>query len=324
MEVFESLADLIGNTPVVHLKHFAEGCDNKLLGKCEFMNPGGSIKDRIALNMVEEAEKTGKLKAGGGIVEATAGNTGIGLALVAALKGYKLIAVMSEKVSKDKVNMLETLGAEAVVVPSGKKRNDPEHFMNKAISIAEKNSYWLADQFNNPSNIEAHYKTTAREIWRQTDGTIDVLVAGAGTGGTLTGCGRYLKEQKAEVKIVLADPVGSLLADLVGGRESEGSSYLVEGIGQDFVPGNLDTSIIDDVISVSDSDSIKAAKRLWEKEAMFVGSSSGCIAHAAVAYIEKHRLKDKTVMAILPDGGRSYISTIYNPEWLQKMLPEFH
>lgn len=323
MEIYNSIEEMVGNTPILKLHRFGEGLGSSILAKCEFLNPGGSVKDRIGFYMVEEAERKGFLKPGGTIVEATAGNTGIGLAMAAAFKGYKLIAVMSEKVSKDKVNMLKCLGAETVVMPSGLSRSDPEHFMNKAITLAEQKGAWLADQFFNGSNVEAHYKSTGPEIWRQTEGAVDVLVAGVGTGGTLSGAGKYLKEMKSSVKVVLADPEGSMLKDLVAGKEATSSSYLVEGIGQDFVPGNFDMELVDDVISVSDRDSLAAAKQLFEKEALFVGSSSGCIAHAARQYaldIEKEN-NALNIVAILPDGGRSYMSTVYDPEWLALKLP---
>ena len=322
--VFDSLADLVGNTPLVRLDRFAPSQSSRLLAKCEFLNPGGSVKDRIAFNMIKRAEESGALQSGGTIVEATAGNTGIGLALAAALKNYKLVAVMSEKVSKDKVQTLRSLGAETVVVPSGKPRTDPDHFMNRALRIAQERNGWLADQFNNEHNIEAHYQSTGPEIWRQTGGVVDVLVAGVGTGGTLTGTGRFLKEMNPSLKIVLADPVGSMLADLVMGRTTASSSYLVEGIGQDFIPGNFDTSLVDEVISVSDNQSVAASHALLETEGMFVGSSSGCIAHASLEYIRKvgNASKEQTIVAILPDGGRGYMSTIYDPEWLDRNLPK--
>src|SRR5579885_1695307 len=218
MDVANSIEELVGNTPIVKLSRFGAALSHNLFGKCEFLNPGGSVKDRIAFHMVSKAERSGSLRPGGTIVEATAGNTGIGLALVAALRGYKLITVVSQKVSQDKVKFLQALKAEVVVCPSGKSIEDPEHFMNRARAIAESQGAWLADQFNNADNIEVHYKTTGPEIWRQTEGAVDVLVVGVGTGGTLTGAGRYLKERKRELKIVLADPVGSLLADLVQGK----------------------------------------------------------------------------------------------------------
>lgn len=322
MDVSDCLADLVGNTPLVRLRRLAPGLKHNLLGKCEFLNPGGSVKDRIAFHMVAAAEKAGILKPGGTIVEATAGNTGIGLALAAALGGYKLITVMSEKVSKDKVKMLEALGAEVVIVPAGKAISDPEHFMNRARALAESSGGWLADQFNNASNVEAHYQSTGPEIWKQTDGGVDVLVVGVGTGGTLTGAGRYLKERKPSLKIVLADPAGSMLAGLVRGEKSASASYIVEGIGQDFVPGNFDMSLVDDVVQVSDAESVRMAKLTLQKEAMFVGSSSGCILSAALTYGESMADERRNIVAILPDGGRGYISTIYDDDWLKTKLPQ--
>ncbi len=325
MDIHDSIADLIGNTPMVRLKRFGRSFESKgeLVAKCEFLNPGGSVKDRIAFHMVKKAEEKGLLKPGGTIVEATAGNTGIGLALAAALGGYKLIAVMSQKVSTDKVRMLESLGAEAIVVPSGTTRDHPEHFMNKAKSLAQEDGAWLCDQFFNEFNIEAHYQSTGPEIWKQTEGQVDAIVAGVGTGGTITGAGRYLKEKKPSLKVILADPKGSMLKALVEGKEPDSSSYLVEGIGQDFVPGNFDIDLVDKVIEVDDRSSIEAAKELWQTEAMFVGSSAGCIIHAARQYLlelEPEKEGRTMVVPILPDNGRSYMSTIYNPDWLAEKL----
>lgn len=318
--VANSIAQLVGNTPIVRMENICPGLKHNIFGKCEFLNPGGSVKDRIAFHMVAEAERSGRLKPGGTIVEATAGNTGIGLALVAALKGYKLITVMSEKVSKDKVNFLRALGSETIVLPGGKPISDPEHFMNRARALAEETGAWLADQFFNASNVEAHYQTTGPEIWEQMEGKVDALVVGVGTGGTLTGAGRFLKERKADLKVVLADPVGSMLADLVRGKDSSSSSYIVEGIGQDFVPGNFDMKLVDEVVQVSDENAIATAKELLRTEAMFVGSSSGCIVSAALTYCRGLEGTGKNIVAILPDGGRGYVSTIYDDEWLNAKL----
>jgi cystathionine beta-synthase len=321
MDVSNSLAELVGNTPLVKLSRFGRDLKHNILGKCEFLNPGGSVKDRIAFHMVERAEESGQLRPGSTIVEATAGNTGIGLALVAALKGYKLVVVMSEKVSSDKVKLLEALGAETVIVPGGRPITDPDHWMNQAKRIIEERGGWLADQFYNQSNVEAHYQTTGPELWEQTGGNIDVLVAGVGTGGTLTGAGRYLKERKKSLKIVLADPVGSMLTDLVQGKqESTGAPYIVEGIGQDFVPGNFDISLVDRALQVTDAESVETARQLFRDEAMFVGSSSGCIVSAAVKYAAELDGDNKNIVAILPDGGRGYISTIYDADWLKQKL----
>lgn len=317
----DSLADLVGNTPMVRLSRLACDLKHTVLAKCEFLNPGGSVKDRIAFHMVKKAEESGALLPGGTIVEATAGNTGVGLALAAALRGYKLITVMSAKVSSDKVKLLQALGAETVVVPAGKPISDPEHFMNRAREIAESKRAWLADQFNNDSNVQAHYEGTGPEIWKQTGAMVDIFVVGVGTGGTLTGAGRYLKEKNSALKIILADPVGSMLADLVKGDKSASSSaYLVEGIGQDFVPGNLDISLVDDVIQITDTESINTAKMLLAQEGMFVGSSSGCIIAAAMKISQRLPGEGKNIVAILPDGGRGYLSTIYDDDWLKQKL----
>ena len=320
--IANSLEELIGNTPIIRLSRFcqSENLKHTILGKCEFLNPGGSVKDRIAFHMVRKAEETGKLKPGGTIIEATAGNTGIGLAQVAAVRGYKLITVMSEKVSKDKVNFLRALGAETVVLPGGKPISDPDNFMNRARKMAEDTGAWLANQFYNETNAEGHYQSTGPEVWTQTGGEVDALVAGVGTGGTLSGTGRYLKEQKREVQVVLADPIGSSLADLVEGNESKSGSYLVEGIGQDFIPGNFDISLVDDVVRVADKDAVAMSKKVLATEGLFLGSSSGCIIAAAVEYSRRLSGENKNIVAILPDGGRGYLSTIYNEEWLSLKL----
>lgn len=322
MDVSNSLADIVGNTPIVRLSRFGVELKHNLLAKCEFLNPGGSVKDRIGFHMIARAEESGELHTPGQtIVEATAGNTGIGLALAAAMKGYRLVTVMSEKVSKDKVKLLEALGAETIILPSGKPITDPDHFMNRARAICAERGAWLANQFYNETNVEAHYQTTGPEIWRQTDGAVDVFVAGVGTGGTLTGVGRYLKERKSSVQVVLADPVGSMLADIVKGKQSASGSYIVEGIGQDFVPGNFDLSLVDDTVQVSDAESVATAKKLLADEGMFVGSSSGCIASAAVTYCRRLAGEGKNIVLVLPDGGRGYMSTIYDDAWLATKIP---
>lgn len=318
MQVLQSIAGAIGHTPMVRLNRFGAGLGHNLLAKCEFMNPGGSIKDRIAWFMVCQAEADGRLAPGGTIVEATAGNTGIGLAMVAALKGYKLTTVMSAKVSQDKVSLLKALGAEVIITPLGKASDDPDHFINRAKAIALSRGAWLADQFNNADNIRAHYQTTGPEIWEQTAGTVDVLMAGAGTGGTLSGAGRYLKEKKPSIKVVLVDPVGSVQADRFNDIASHSASYLVEGIGGDFIPNNLNLDILDAAIKISDQEAIKAAHELMEKEGLFVGSSSGCIVAAAVKYCRELTGTGHNIVAILPDGGRAYMSTIYDDTWLSE------
>lgn len=277
--ILHSIRDAIGNTPLVHAARYAAGWGHELLLKCEFMNPGGSVKDRIAFRLVEEAEQRGVIKPGDTLVEATAGNTGFGLGLVAALRGYKLITVLTTKASAEKVELMRAIGAEVVIVPKEAGPDDPNNFFNRARAIAaEQPNAWWVDQFGNPDNIAVHYEETAAEIWDQTSGRVDVFVAGIGTGGSVTGVGRYLRQRKPGVRIVLADPIGSVLADLVEGNPPpEPAGYIVEGIGQSKVPGNADLSVIDAAIRVSDADSIRATRRLFATEGIFAGSSSGCI-----------------------------------------------
>jgi len=316
----DSIADAIGQTPMVRLTRVYPGLRHNLLGKCEYLNPGGSVKDRIAAYMIAAAEKDGRLKPGGTLVEATAGNTGIGLAMMSALKGYKLVTVMSSKVSSDKVKLLQALGAEVVITPAGKPLDDPEHTLNKARAIAEARDGWMVNQFYNDDNVRAHYETTGPEIWSQTGGTVDVLVAGVGTGGTLTGAGRYLKEKKPSVQLILADPIGSKLAGVIQNREVENTPYIVEGIGMDFVPGTFDTKQVDAAIQISDVESVGTAHALMSKEGIFVGSSAGCNTAAAISFAKNLEGEGKNIVIILPDGGRGYLSTIYDDAWLQTKL----
>ena len=320
MELLNSISEAVGNTPLVRLDRINPDKQHNLLAKCEFMNPGGSVKDRIAFYMVEQAEREGQLKPGQLIVEATGGNTGIGLALAAKLTGHKLVTVMTEKVGKEKVHMMQVLGAETIVVPGGKLIDDPEHFINQGRRIAKERDAWYVDQFENKHNLDAHYKFTGPEIWKQTDGTVDVLVAGIGTGGTLCGAGRYLKEMKSSIKLVLADPIGSMLADWHNRTEPHPASYLVEGIGGDFIAGNVDMSLIDSAIYVDDKTSIETAHQLLEKEAIFGGSSSGCVLAAAMKFGERNKDQALTIVAVLPDTGRLYMDTIFNDVWLASRL----
>lgn len=314
--ISDSIADAVGGTPLIRLNRMHQRPNQRILAKCEFLNPGGSVKDRIAFYMVEKAEADGRLKPGGLIVEATGGNTGIGLALAATLRGYKLLCVMSEKVGKEKVRMMQILGAEVVVLPAGKSITDPEHPINKAKAIAEERGGWYVGQFDNADNLEAHYKSTGPEIWQQTGGKVDVLVAGIGTGGTLFGAGKYLKDRNPNVKLVLADPQGSLLADWQAGSDPTPGPYVIEGIGGDSLPGIVDLSRVDRSIKVSDEDSIRTAHDLVRKEALFVGGSSGCIVAAAMRYCDDFPDQDLTVVVILPSTGRLYTQTIFDDDWL--------
>ena len=317
LTTYDSIAEAVGRTPMVRLSRLGRPRDKHLLAKCEHMNPGGSVKDRIAFYMLERAEAEGRLRPGQLIVEATGGNTGIGLALAANLKGYQLLCVMAEKVGNEKVRMMEIFGAQTLVVPGGKTIDDPEHFINQAKKIAAERGGWFVGQFENQDNWQIHYDTTGPEIWDQTEGKVDALVAGIGTGGTLLGAGAYLKKQKAQVKLVLADPKGSMLADWQAGTEPYSDSYLVEGIGGDFLPDIVDLKKVDAAIHIDDETSIRTAYELIRKEALFVSGSAGCIVAAAIKYAEEQTSEGSTVVAVLPGSGRLYMNTIYNPQWLQ-------
>lgn len=311
-----SVAELFGNTPLVRADRLKPAFANSLLLKCEFTNPGGSIKDRIAFRMIADAEQHGLLRSGGEIIEATAGNTGMGLALVAAQRGYKLTLVMTTKASVEKVELMRSLGADVIIVPKECGPDHPDNFRNKARSLAEQRGALWIDQFANPANIAAHYEGTGPEIWEQTGGSVDIVVAGIGTGGTLTGIGRYLKERKPSVKMILADPVGSILKDMLEcGAAGPPGPYLVEGIGGSMVPANAHLSMLDGAVAVSDADMVRTTLALFRREGIFAGGSAGAIVHAAITYCETHGLRDQTVVAIIPDGGRAYLSTIYNPAW---------
>jgi cystathionine beta-synthase len=315
MHALPSIREAIGRTPIVRLSRFAADLECELYAKCEFMNPGGSIKDRIGFYMVEKAELSGHLRPGGTIVEATAGNTGMGLAMAAARKGYRLIVVMTTKMSEEKVNLMRACGAEVVIVPSGLAPDNPDSFINRAKEIARTTpGAWLANQFESQDNVDAHYFTTGPEIWEQSGGDLDALVAGLGTGGTLSGAGKYLKERKPAIRLVMADPQGSIHAEYwASGMKGEAKPYHIEGIGGDFIPPIADLDLVDVAITVSDRDAILAALRLMQTEGIFAGGSSGCILAAARAFCAN--LRGLKVLAVLPDSGRSYLSTIFNPRW---------
>ncbi len=310
MPVYESILDCIGRTPLVRLDRVTAGTGATVLGKVEMMNPGGSVKDRIGLAMIEAAMKSGELQPGDTIVEATAGNTGVGIAMTAALYGFSCLFVMPEKMSRDKEDLLRAYGAEVVRtadVPPG----DPAHFQEVARRLAEENGWFLPDQFANRANPDIHYRTTGPEIWSDSGGNIDALVCGVGTGGTLSGAGRFLKEQNPQVRIVMADPVGSLLS---GG---EAAPYLIEGIGGSTAPPNLDRSLVDEAIRVSDRSSFQIARRLAREEGMLVGGAAGCAVAAAIEFAGRSENAGHSVVAILPDTGRNYLSKIFNDEWMR-------
>ena len=316
-DVNPSLLDLIGNTPMVKLTSFDTGlCE--LYVKLEFQNPGGSIKDRIALSIIEDAERSGELVSGGTIIEATAGNTGIGLALVGALKGYQVILVIPDKMSREKIFHLEGLGARIVITRSDVPEGHPEYYQDLARQIAsETKDSFLANQFSNPSNPAAHRTQTAPEIWRQMDCNVDAVVTGVGSGGTVTGLAEFLKEKNPSIQMVVADPDGSVVADAVtkGHYSYDGRSWLVEGIGEDFIPDNLNLSLTDDAVVVSDKEAFRALDILLKKEGILGGSSSGTLIAGAVKWCQK-QVVAKRVVTFVCDTGNKYLSKAYNKSWL--------
>ncbi|RME49575.1 MAG: cystathionine beta-synthase [Caldilineae bacterium] len=319
-EICNSILETIGRTPLVRLNSVSRGVQASLLAKIELFNPGGSVKDRIALGIIEEAEASGRLKPGGTIVEATSGNTGVGLAIVAALKGYKTVFVMPDKMSQEKVQLLRAFGARVIITPTAVEPDDPRSYYSVSNKLVEEtpNSI-LANQYHNPENPKAHYLTTGPEIWEQTGGKVDVFVCGMGTGGTITGVGRYLKEKNPHIQIVGVDPAGSVLYDLFHGRSGVAETYKVEGIGEDFLPSTLDFSVVDDVIRVTDRESFLMTRRLVREEGIFCGGSSGSAVAGALHYIRQHELgADKTVVVLLPDSGSRYLSKVFNDDWMRE------
>jgi cystathionine beta-synthase len=314
----ENILQTVGGTPLVRLRSVTRRCPATVLAKLEFFNPGGSVKDRIGLAMVEGAERSGKLKPGGTIVECTSGNTGAGLALVAAVKGYHAVFVMPDKVSIEKVNLLKAYGAEVILTPTAVPSDSPESYYSVAQRIErDRHGAVLMNQYHNPANPEAHYRTTGPEIWEQTAGKIDVFVAGMGTGGTITGVARYLKEKNPQARIVGVDPVGSILRDyFYTKRVGEGHTYKVEGVGEDFVPSVYDFSLLDDVIAVNDRDALNMTRRLAREEGIFVGGSSGMAAWAALQ-VARNLDADKLVVVLLPDTGERYLSKVHNDAWMR-------
>jgi cystathionine beta-synthase len=313
MDYFENITDVIGNTPLVRLGRIeqGEGIRARILAKLEYMNPGGSVKDRPAVKMLEVAEKEGLLKPGGTVVEPTSGNTGAGLALAAAIKGYRCVCVMPDKVSKEKQDLLKALGAEVVVTSTGLTPDDPESYYAVAERLArEIPGGFKPGQYENPANPHSHYETTGPEIWEQTNGEITHFVAGMGTCGTITGVGRYLKEQNQEIRIVGADPEGSIFSD-----PNSVHTYAVEGVGEDFYPGNYDPEVVDEVIQVNDRESFLMTRRLMTEEGLFVGGSCGLAVVAAVR-AAKDLPEEAVVVVLLPDTGRNYVSKVFDDDWL--------
>jgi cystathionine beta-synthase len=314
----ESILDTVGHTPLVRLRRVAEGLPCPVLAKVEFFNPGGSVKDRIGLAMVEAAEREGRLKPGGTIVECTSGNTGLGLAMVAAVKGYRAAFCMPDKVSSEKVNLLKAFGAEVFLSPTAVEPEHPDSYYSVAKRISsERPGAVLMNQYHNPSNPAAHYATTGPELWEQTAGRITHYVAGMGTGGTISGTGRYLKERNPKVQVVGADPVGSILKHYKEtGEMSEAHTYKIEGVGEDFIPSALDFSIVDRVIACNDHDGLNMARRLAREDAIFVGGSAGMAAWVALE-VARQCKPDDLVVVLLPDTGERYLTKVHNDEWMR-------
>ena len=311
MQFFESVVDLVGNTPLVRLSSVTDGVPATVLAKVEYFNPGGSVKDRIAVRMVDAAEKSGALRPGGTIVEPTSGNTGVGLALVAQRRGYECVFVLPDKVSQDKINVLTAHGARVEICPTAVAPEDPRSYYSVSDRLVrEIDGAWKPDQYSNPENARSHYETTGPELWTQTDGRITHFVAGVGTGGTISGTGRYLKDvSEGRVQVIGADPEGSVYS---GGT---GRPYLVEGVGEDFWPAAYDRDVADEIVAVSDRDSFVMTRRLAREEGLLVGGSCGMAVVAAMRIAARLTAED-VVVVLLPDGGRGYLGKIFSDAWM--------
>ena len=320
--IYKSIIDAVGNTPIVQLQHIYKGLGS-MLAKVEYMNPGNSVKDRIAIKMIEDAEKKGLLKPGGTIIEGTSGNTGMGLALVAIAKGYKCIFTTTDKQSQSKIDILRAVGAEVLVCPTNVEPEDPQSYYSvaKRLSSELSNSFY-PNQYDNKSNLLAHYETTGPEIWEQTEGAITHYVAGMGTGGTISGVGKFLKEQNPKIKVIGIESFGSVYKKYFETGEfdkNEIKPYMTEGIGEDIIPGTIDFSYVDQVIQVGDKESALRTRELASKEGLFIGWSCGAAVEGALEYLKNHPLSaNDTMVVILPDSGTRYLNKVYNDDWMKE------
>jgi cystathionine beta-synthase len=308
----------VGHTPIVRLNRVAEDVDSEIYAKVEYMNPAGSMKDRVAMNLIRDAEDRGMLGPGGTIVEATSGNTGAGLAMVAAIKGYRCIFVMPDKMSQEKIDALRAYGAKVIICPTAVEPSDPRSYYSVARRVVEETpGAFYANQYHNPANPEAHYISTAPEIWEQTGGEFDAFVSGMGTGGTLSGCGRYFKQKKPDIKVIGVDPIGSLYYEYVKtGRLTKAFSYYVEGIGEDFLPSTMNLDILDEVVQVDDKECFLMTRELVRREGIFCGGSCGAAVVGAIKYARSLR-KPQRILVLLPDNAQKYLSKIFNDEWMR-------
>ena len=319
MQYYENILKLIGNTPLVKINKVTGGARCLILAKLEFLNPGGSVKDRIGVAMIDDAERKGLLKPGGTIVEPTSGNTGTGLALTATIRGYKAIFTMPDKMSEEKRRLLRALGARVVIAPTNVPPDSPENYYNVARRITQETSNaYMPDQYSNASNPLVHYNSTGPEMWKQTDGKVDVVVIGMGTGGTITGVGKYLKERNPNVRVVGVDPEGSIFYSRFNKIAGQVYPYKVEGIGEDFMPKTLVLDYVDEVIQVSDKDAFLTARRLAKEEGLLVGGSAGAAMFATLNVV-KSLPEGKVVVVIFPDTGRNYLSKMYSDEWMLEL-----
>ncbi|HEX6306825.1 MAG TPA: pyridoxal-phosphate dependent enzyme [Longimicrobiales bacterium] len=317
---FANVLETIGWTPLIRLNRVTDGAATPVFAKAEFFNPGGSVKDRIGLAMIEAAERDGRLKPGGTIVEGTSGNTGVGLAIAAAIRGYRCIFTMPDKMSQEKVRLLKAFGADVIVTPTAVPPDHPDNYVQTAKRIVDETpGAILADQFFNPVNPAAHYATTGPELWEQTDGRITHLIAAAGTGGTISGAGKYLKERKSSIRVIAGDPAGSIFASYHRtGQKGEGAPYKVEGIGNDKLPSTLDFDIVDEFHTISDRDAFHMGRRLTREEGLFVGGSAGLIVSLAARVARDVNDPDACIVCIIPDTGERYLSKMYNEEWMRE------